>query len=203
MMAAKLTKKLVDAAPISERDQFLWDSEIKGFGVRIWPSGRKTFVAKYRVGGGRDGATRRFTIGTYGVLTVEEARAAARKVLGAAAQGMDPAGARQAKRREMSVADLVELYGKKGTKHLKERNRRWMMARLRHHVLPLLGRKKISDIRAADVEQFMWDVEAGKTAKDEKVGPRVRVIVKGGAGAAGKGLALWLFETWQRRTQRH
>lgn len=184
----RLTKRLLDTAPASNRDQFLWDSEIKGFGVRIWPSGRKTFVAKYRVGGGRSGATRRFTIGTYGVLTVNEARTAAKKVLGAVTRGDDPAGARQAKRREMTVADLVSLYAEKGTDHLKERNRRWMLARLQHHVIPLLGRKKISDVRVADVEQFMRDVKAGKTAKDEKTGPRVRVIVKGGAGAATKGV---------------
>jgi integrase len=188
MTAGRLTKRTIDAASASDRDQFLWDSEIKGFGVRIWPSGRKTFVAKYRVGGGRSGATRRFTIGTYGVLTVEEARAAAKKILGAVTQGADPAGERQAKRREMTVAQLVDLYAEKGTDHLKERNQRWMLARLRHHVVPLLGRKKISEVRVADVEQFMRDVKAGKTAKDEKTGPRMRVIVKGGAGAAVKGV---------------
>ncbi len=88
----------------------------------------------------------------------------------------------------MSVADLIDLYGEKGTDHLKERNRRWMLARLRHHVVPLLGRKKISDVRVADVEQFMRDVRTGKTAKDEKTGQRARVIVKGGAGAATKGV---------------
>ena len=188
MAAARLTKRLIDTAPQSDRDQFLWDSEIKGFGVRIWPSGRKTFVAKYRIGGGRCAVTRRFTIGTYGVFTVEEARTAARKVLGAVTQGADPAGMRQAKRREMTVADLVVLYEEKGTDHLKARNRRWMMARLRHHVVPLLGRKKITEVRAADVEQFMRDVKSGKTAKDEKAGLRARVIVKGGAGAAAKGV---------------
>lgn len=186
MPAGKLTKKAIDTAAVSDRDEFLWDAEIKGFGVRIWPSGRKTFVAKYRVGGGRSGATRRFTIGTYGILTVDEARAAARKLLGSVTQGADPAAERQAKRREMTVADLVELYGEKGTDHLKDRNRRWMLARLRHHVVPLLGRKKITEVRVADVEQFMRDVKAGKTAKDEKTGPRTRVIVRGGEGAATK-----------------
>lgn len=71
---ARLTKKLIEVTLSAAKDQFLWDSEVKGFAVRIWPSGRKTFVAKYRVGGGRAGVTRRLTIGTYGALTVEEAR---------------------------------------------------------------------------------------------------------------------------------
>ena len=122
------------------------------------------------------------------MLTVEEARAEAKRVLGSVAHGHDPSGDRQAKRREMTVADLIGLYAEKGTDHLKERNRRWMLARLQHHVVPRLGRKKISEVRVSDVEQFMRDMKAGKTAKDDKTGPRVRVIVKGGAGAAVKGV---------------
>ena len=188
MPTKKLTKRLVDATLPSAGDQIVWDSEVPGFGFRVRPGGSKTFIAQYRAGGGRTSASRRFTIGRYGVLTVDEARAEARKVLGAVALGQDPSQARQSKRREMTVADLIDLYETKGTDHLKDRNRRWMMARLRHHVVPLLGRTKITEVRAADVEQFMRDVKAGKTAKDEKSGPRARVIVKGGAGAAVKGV---------------
>ncbi len=187
-MAQRLTKRLLDSLTRQAKDVFVWDSELSGFGVRVWPTGRKTFVAKYRVGGGRSGPTRRLTIGTYGALTVDEARALAKKALGSVAHGEDPAGAKQAKRREMTVAQLIDLYAEKGTDHLKERNRRWMLSRLQHHVVPLLGRKKITEVRVSDVEQFMRDVKAGKTAKDEKTGPRVRVIVKGGAGAAVKGV---------------
>jgi integrase len=186
--AKKLTKRIVDDVSPSSRDQIIWDEELPGFGLRCRPGGSKTFIAQYRAGGGRSGTSRRFTIGRYGVLTVEEARSEAKRVLGSVAHGRDPSGDRQAKRREMTVADLVTFYSEKGTDHLKERNRRWMLARLRHHVVPLLGRKKISDVRVSDVEQFMRDVKAGKTAKDEKAGPRKRIIVKGGAGAAVKGV---------------
>lgn len=119
-----------------------------------------------------------------GTLTVDEARLEARKVLLAAAQGHDPANTRKAKRNELTVADLIEQFSKRGTDHLKDRNRRYMLARLQHHVVPLLGRKKVSDVRVADVEQMMRDVKAGKTAKDEKTGGRARVVVRGGAGAA-------------------
>jgi integrase len=182
----RLTKTVVEHCPRQKSDVFLWDAELKGFGVRVWPSGRKTFIAKYRVGGGRNGLTRRFTIGTFGTLTVDEARAAAKKVLAAALQGSDPSAERTAKRREMTIAGLISLYGSEGTYHLKERNRRWMLARLQHHIVPSLGRKKITDVRVGDVEQMMRDVKAGKTAKDERTGPRARVIVRGGSGAATK-----------------
>lgn len=188
-MSKRLTKRIVEQLLPGVRDQFVWDLDLKGFGVRIWPSGRKTFVAKYRVGGGRTGTTRRLTIGTYGAITVDEARLLAKKALGAVVAGDDPAGKRQARRREMTVTSLIDLYSAEGTRHLKERNRRYLIARLNHHVRPLLGAKRISEVKALDVEQFMRDVKVGKTAKDI-VGdkPRARVIVRGGAGAAAKGL---------------
>ncbi len=184
MATQKLTKRLIDCTAPSARDCFLWDSELAGFGLRVRPGGAKTFVAQYRAGGGRTGQSRRFTVGRYGVMTVDEARLDARAILLAAAQGNDPAGKRHSKRREMTIAELVTQFAKDGTDHLKERNRRYMLARIDHHIVPLIGRKKISEVRVGDVEQMMRDVKAGKTAKDEKKGARSRVLVRGGAGAA-------------------
>ena len=65
----KITKRTVDAAAPTDRDRFVWDDELPGFGLRVWPSGRKTFLAQYRVGGGGRSKQRRFTIGTYPLLT--------------------------------------------------------------------------------------------------------------------------------------
>ena len=186
MQSQKLTKRLIDATKPLEAECFLWDSELAGFGLRVRLGGSKTFIAQYRAGGGRTGQSRRFTIGRYGTLTVEEARLEARKVLLAVAHGQDPASSRRTNRREMRISELVEHFGRQGTDNLKERNRRYMLARLKHHVVPLLGRKKISEVRIGDVEQMLRDVKSGRTAKDEKTGPRVRVIVRGGAGAAIK-----------------
>lgn len=55
-----------------------------------------------------------------------------------------------------------------------------------HHVLPLLGHRRASELNAGDIESFVTDVTAGKTARDVKVGPRKRIIVRGGDGAARK-----------------
>ena len=184
MATQKLTKRVIDATPATDSDCIVWDSDLAGFGLRIRPGGSKTFIAQYRAGGGRAGQTRRFTVGRYGVMTVEEARLDARVILLSAAQGYDPAGKRHAKRREPTMAELVTQFAKEGTDHLKERNRRYMLARINHHVVPLLGRKKISEVRIGDIEQMMRDVKAGKTAKDEKTGARSRVVVRGGVGAA-------------------
>ncbi|MFN0219552.1 MAG: tyrosine-type recombinase/integrase [Hyphomicrobium sp.] len=184
MATQKLTKRVIDGTHATDRDYIVWDSDLAGFGIRLRPGGSKTFIAQYRAGGGRTGQTRRYTVGRYGVMTVEEARLEARAILLSAAQGHDPAGKRHAKRRETKIAELVTQFAKEGTDHLKERNRRCMLARINHHIVPLLGWKKISEVRIGDVEQMMRDVKAGKTAKDEKTGVRSRVVVKGGAGAA-------------------
>jgi integrase len=60
------------------------------------------------------------------------------------------------------------------------------VGRLRNHVVPLLGRKRITEINPGDIERFARDVAAGKTARDEKIGPRKRLIVRGGEGIAAK-----------------
>jgi Arm DNA-binding domain len=158
---ARLTKSFIDKQGDTGKDRIVWDSDLSGFGLRIRPGGSKTFIAQYRAGGGRTGTTRRFTIGRYGVLTPDEARLEAKKVLANVTQGQDPSEVRQAKRREMTVAELIGQFGEKGTDHMKPRNRQWMLARLQHHVVPTIGRKKISEVRAADIEQFMRGARGG------------------------------------------
>jgi hypothetical protein len=85
---AKITKRAVDALQRgADRDVFLWDSELRGFGIRAKPSGVKTFFIQYR---NIEGRTRRLVLGQYGVLTAEIARHLARKKLTAVADGADP-----------------------------------------------------------------------------------------------------------------
>ena len=69
---------------------------------------------------------------------------------------------------------------------MKDLTKQYTLARLRHHVVPLLGKRRVSDILPGDIENFVRDVVNGKSAKDEKVGVRKRIIVRGGEGAARK-----------------
>jgi integrase len=194
--STKLTKRIVDAAVPRERRYDLWDSDLKGFGLRIETSGRKTFFVRYRAEGGGRNAPRRFmAIGRMGVLTPEQAREKARRILGEVAMGHDPARARSARRDEMLISGLIDHYEKEGCviqrgkrrgTPMKSITKQFTLARLRHHVVPILGRRRISDVRQSDIVRLVGDITAGKTAKDEKVGPRKRVIVRGGEGAARK-----------------
>jgi hypothetical protein len=67
-MPIRITKRAVDsAATDAGREGWLWDSELKGFGLRLHPNGAKTYVVEYRPGpGGRATQKRRFTIGRPG-----------------------------------------------------------------------------------------------------------------------------------------
>lgn len=191
-----LTKRVVDAAGPKDKRYYVWDSLLAGFGVRIETSGAKTFIVRYRADSGGRSATQRFvTVGRYGTLTPEQARRQARTVLGAVALGEDPANQRRVTRREMRMTALVDLYeaegcvvqrGKRQGTPMKPRTKAYTLARLRHHVVPLLGHRRASEVNPGDVERLVADVTAGKTARDEKIGPRKRIIVRGGAGAARK-----------------
>jgi integrase len=191
-----LTKRVVDAAETRDDRYYVWDSLLPGFGMRVEKSGAKTFIVRYRAeGGGRTAAQRFVTVGRYGPLTPEQARKQAKTVLGGVAQGDDPADERRAKRREMRMSGLIDLYeeegcfvqrGKRQGVPMKPLTKQFTMARLRNHVVPLLGHKRVTEINAGDIERFVREVAAGKTNRDEKVGPRKRIIVRGGEGVARK-----------------
>jgi integrase len=194
--SVRLTKTAVEKAEVRDTRYDLWDVELAGFGLRIEKSGTKTFIIRHRTDGGGRSAPRRFmTVARYGTLTVEQARKKAKVLLGAAASGNDPAGEVQERRREKTVEELLDFYEEHGCfiqrgiykgRPMKPLTKQYTMARLRHHVEPLLGHKRASDVTSGDIERFVADVKAGKTAKDEKIGPRKRVIVRGGEGAARK-----------------
>src|SRR5262249_2180786 len=105
---AKLTKRSVDALkPATGRHTFVWDDELRGFGVRCLPSGLKVYVLKYRTDGGRQ---RWLTIGQHGALTPEQARIRATQEKAAISRGADPSAERQRKRREDIVAAVADRY---------------------------------------------------------------------------------------------
>src|SRR5450759_597733 len=83
----KLTKSKVEALAIPGTGQsFLWDDELRGFGVRITPSGARSYIVQGRVGG----KSRRITLGAHGRLTCDEARRKAKAALVARDEGVDP-----------------------------------------------------------------------------------------------------------------
>jgi integrase len=116
---AKLSKRTVDALAPRDKAFIAFDDDVKGFGVRVMPSGSKTYVLEYRPGaGGRGVAKRRLTLGRCGSMTVEQARKAALDALAHIRLGSDPHAAKMGQRTALAVSDLIDAFvvGHVGTK---------------------------------------------------------------------------------------
>ena len=153
-----------------------WDGELKGFGVRVRPSGAMSFIAFYRTGG-RTSPARKVTIGAVGKIEVEKAREAARKILAGAELGQDHAAEKARGRVEKNVeANCATLYLAEGCETKKRSTLDVDRGRIARHIKPLLGKKRVSEVTRGDIERFMRDVAAGKTAVDMKTGKFGRAV---------------------------
>ena len=192
-MASKITKRLVDmAARDAAKDAFWWDSELRGFGLKVTPAGVKVYVLQYHVGSGRNARRRRLVIGRHGSpWTPEAARTAAKRLLGEIVKGGDPLEQRQQESKTITIAELCDVYLAEGVAHKKATTLRSDRARIEHHIKPLLGKRRIDQVTRADVERLLTDVKAGKTAVEpDKEKRQVGSIPRGGAGAAGQCVTL-------------
>ncbi len=102
-----LTARFIDSIkPLAEGRIEYWDASTPGFGLRVAPSGRKTWVVMYRAGG----RLRRLSLGTYPALSLGSAREAAKDALRDVAKGKDPAGIKQSERKAEAQAEVPCRY---------------------------------------------------------------------------------------------
>ncbi len=179
----RLTKRTVEAARTPENVIVLWDSELKGFGLKITPKGARIYVVQKRC----HGRLRRFTIGRHGSpWTAELARTEALKIVNTIAQGDSPNAQRSGPEREVTVSQLMVIYFELGCRNKKPRTIKNEKSFAERHIKPLLGATFVAALTKFDIEKFMQDVAAGKTRIDIKTGPRARAIVRGGKGVANR-----------------
>jgi integrase len=146
---SRLTKSAIDAARPAASDVWLWCNELPGFGVRVQPSGRKTFVCRYRT---RDGHQRKHTIGRCSDLPPDRARKLARDAFGAVAEGLDPAEDRRQLKKAPLMTDLEERYMREHARPYKKPRSVIQDARLwTNRIIPELGKRKIASITKPDV----------------------------------------------------
>ena len=161
---ARLTKRSVDAAGPEPKAYRLWDTDLRGFGLKVSPRGVKTYFVWYRAGEGRRAPLREYTVARHGVMTPDEARTGAAKVLGRVRLGQDPQAQRKRARDDISVEALCDLYLAEGVATKKVATITTDKSRIRTHINPLLGRRPAAQVTQQEVARFVRDVAAGKSA---------------------------------------
>jgi integrase len=149
---SKLTKRTADAALPSHLRYIVWDTVLSGFGLRVASSGTKTFILRYRPKLGRSAPKRFMTLGRFGPVTVDEARAKAMKIIGAVADGRDPAAMLRESRNAITVEEAVREFL---TEHVSIKRKAKTLASYRYaldrHIIPKLGKRRIRDVTKMDV----------------------------------------------------
>lgn len=162
MASIKISKASVDAVvcPPEKKREWYFDTELKGFAVVAYATGKKVFFASYRKPGQKNQS--RPKIGDYGVITPEEARRRAKQILGEAASGIDPMDERRAVRAAQSFKEISEAFM---TSHVEKKRKPGTLADYRslldNRILPALGHKQVIDVKRTDVaalHEAMHDV---------------------------------------------
>ena len=150
-MATKITKRFVDAVEPAGEEVWIADGELAGLFLRVFRTGIKTFVVQYRHGRGRAAPKRAYTIGRYPILTVDQARTEARRILAEVRLGGDPAGERSKQRKAATLVELAEdwLVSVKNTR--KQRTEQEYRRLFEKNIFPHVGNRRPADIAVADV----------------------------------------------------
>lgn len=149
---ARLNKRTVDGLHATDREYFVWDEDMPGFGIRVMPSGHKGYLIQYRDTSGR---TRRQALGRHGTVTADEARAEARDLLSAAARGHNPAEETKRRRGAAMVGELCDRFLKEYVPtHCKPSTAKEYRRSVDLFIKPSIGLMKVEDITRTHVAEL-------------------------------------------------
>ena len=174
-MAKRFTDAQIKRLKPTSKRAIIFEHGGRGFGLRIEPSGRKSFFLEYRFGEAEERRNRVLTIGKHPTVSLTEARSIASQSLSQIEQDIDPATQKLTKkiadRNALTVGDLVEEYIEKWAK-VKKKEQSWKEDErlLNKDILPVIGRKKAKDIRRRDIVLLLDAiVERGATITANRV----------------------------------
>ncbi|WP_434053121.1 MAG: integrase arm-type DNA-binding domain-containing protein [Roseibium sp.] len=148
-LGKRLTKRAVDAVHAGEKEIMLWDGDLRGFGVRVKPSGTKTYFIQYRNSRRR---TRKFSIGQHGMLAPDEARKIARQLLAEVARGADPSAERKTRRDAETVSKFLDRFEKEHiAENLAVSTAKVWRYLIKTHIRPALGSFLIAAVTKQDI----------------------------------------------------
>ena len=149
----RITKTTIDAAQPGAKDHLLWDDRLPGFGCKVTPKGSKVFVYQYRLGG-RGSPVRRYTIGKFGPITVEQGRRECEKLALKVAQGIDPQRVKVEATRiaiDLAFSAYVDRFHAAYLTKEWPASQRDALALLRRYAVPVLGTKPLPEITRKDI----------------------------------------------------
>ena len=150
----KLTKRMVESLEIKDKDYFIWETELSGFGVRVFPTGRIKFVLQYRHGR----ISRRMSLGQFGALSVDQARGLAIENLAKLRNDVDPLRERKERRTALTVTELAARFDDEHIAvHLKASTAKEYRRNLKLFILPAIGSLRIVDVTRADISKYHHD----------------------------------------------
>ena len=180
----RLTKRTVDNLPVptaDEGDVVWWDVELPGFGCRLLPSGRRTYILQRRT---RAGRSIRVKIARTSDLTAEQARDQARRLIAQIVTGGDPAAERRAQREAErqrrlapTIADLAEAWRADRRPHWRQRTAAEAERQLAREILPTLGKLKLEDLKPRHVREVHTRVGATAPAMANRVVSMLRAML--------------------------
>ena len=151
---AKLTKRAIEALEPADKDYFVWDGELSGLGIRVFPTGRKQFVLQYRYGR----TSRRMSLGRFGAITPDQARGIALEAMVKLRQDVDPTAEKRAKRTALTVRELADRFDEEHIAvHLKASTAKEYRRNLKLFILPAIGHLRIVDVTRADIAKYHHD----------------------------------------------
>jgi hypothetical protein len=156
-MRGKITKRSVDALKLAGgAEAVLWDTELKGFGVRVQRGGAKSYVLHYRAGTGRGATLRKLTIGRHGSpWTAETARKETKRLLGLVENGADPAADKIARKEAPTLAELADRFLAEHAEAKRKVSTAAEYKRLLDRIfLPALGKRKVADVTRAEITKL-------------------------------------------------
>ncbi|MBT8005330.1 MAG: tyrosine-type recombinase/integrase [Rhodospirillales bacterium] len=151
---AKLTVRTIKSAKPGDRDIYIWDEKLSGFGLRVKPSGVKSFLIQYR---NAHNVSKRLTVGRFGVISPEQARTKAERLLADVSDGVDPSKDKQEARKAPTIGELAIRYmAEYATPRKKPSGAEQDQRNIRCHILPALRKnRKAADITRQDVMKMM------------------------------------------------
>jgi integrase len=173
MIMAKITKRSVESLKPQGRDYFFWDDDLAGFGVRVTPTGHKSYLVQYRA----SGRTRRNAFSRVGTMNPDEARMHARALLVEVDKGKDPVGEMESYRHSPTLSDLCDRFLDEHVEHrCKPTTQAEYKRMVNLFIKPRLGTFKVGHVKRPDIAKLHHDMRETPSQANHVLGALSKIF---------------------------